>query len=148
MYARLREEKKAWEALTKPLPDIPPLYHPTGDPSTAPQLDESLLDPEEVKILQSLTDAGAGFASPRKQAQTRIQGIQSSVEFDVDHLADSMHKLDQRVATASREADVVLSRAATRLKEREEREKQAAGTKEVPVMEVLRSLGRILPEGG
>jgi kinetochore protein Mis13/DSN1 len=72
----------------------------------------------------------------------------SNVEFDVDHLADSMHKLAQRVATAGREADVVLSRAAQRLKEREEREKQAVGTKEVPVMEVLRSLGRILPEGG
>jgi hypothetical protein len=32
-----------------------------------------------------------------------------------------MYKLDQRVATASPEADVVLSRAATRLKEREEK---------------------------
>jgi kinetochore protein Mis13/DSN1 len=131
-------------------------YHPTGDPSTALQLDESLLDPEEVKILQSLTDPGVGFASFRRQAQTRIQGIQSSVEFDVKgisaegeaHLADSMHKLDQRVATASRKEDVVLSRAASRLKIRDEKEKRAAGTKEVPVVEVLRSLGRILPESG
>lgn len=145
---RLREEKKAWEALAKPLPDVPSLYHPTGDPSTAPQLDESLLDPEEVKMLQSLTDPGTGFASLRKQTQTQVQGIMSNVEFDVDHLADSMHKLAQRVATAGREADVVLSRAAKRLREREEREKRAVGTKEVPVMEVLRSLGRILPEGG
>lgn len=66
----------------------------------------------------------------------------------MDHLADNVHKLAQRVSTADKEAGVVLSRAAERLKEREESEKRAVGTKEIPVMEVLRSLGRLLPEGG
>lgn len=74
--------------------------------------------------------------------------MQSSLEFKVDHLADSVHKLDQRVTTGSRQADNILALGSARLKERDEKEKGAAGTKEMPVMEVLRSLGRILPEGG
>ena len=41
----------------------------------------------------------------------------------------------------------MLGLGAVRLREREERERTAAGTREVPVMEVIRSLGRILPEG-
>ena len=74
--------------------------------------------------------------------------MQSSLEFRVDHLADSVHKLDQRVIIGSRQADRILALGSTRLKERDAKEKGAAGTKEMPVMEVLRSLGRILPEGG
>ena len=56
--------------------------------------------------------------------------------------------MDERVRTAGKEADKVLGLSAIRLKEREEKDKRAAGTKDMPVMEVLRSLGRILPEGG
>jgi kinetochore protein Mis13/DSN1 len=73
--------------------------------------------------------------------------LQADLEFKVDHLADSVHKLDQRVVTAGREADQVLAVSAVRLKGRDEREKAAVGTREMPTMEVLRSLGRILPEG-
>lgn len=99
-------------------------------------------------MLQSLTDPSASFASLRKQTQARLKELQSTLEFNVDHLADSVHKLDRRVVTADRQADRVLGLAAKRLKEREEREKKAVGTRDVPVVEVLRSLGRILPEGG
>lgn len=56
--------------------------------------------------------------------------------------------MNLRVMTAGKQADKVLALSSERLKEREEREKAAAGTKELPVMEVLRSLGRILPENG
>lgn len=66
----------------------------------------------------------------------------------MDHLADSVHKLDQRVKTAGREADMVLAFSASRLRIREEEEKEKVGTKEIPTIEVLRSLGRILPDGG
>jgi kinetochore protein Mis13/DSN1 len=63
-------------------------------------------------------------------------------------LADSVHKLEQRVKVAGQEADRVLSLSAVRLREREERERKSAGTKDMPIMEVLRSLSSILPEGG
>lgn len=77
-----------------------------------------------------------------------MQNVQSTLEFKVDVLADSIHKLDMRVVVAGRQADKVLTMSSARLKERDQKEKKAAGTKDLPVMEVLRSLGRILPEGG
>lgn len=143
---RLKEEKRAWQALGKPLPEVEPLY-PDDDPRKAPLPDESLLDPEEAKILAALTNPETAFSSFKRQTRSRLQNLQADLEFKVDCLADSVHKLDQRVATAAREADEVLALSASRLKLRDEREKAAVGTKELPTMEVLRSLGRILPEG-
>ncbi|KAK0728577.1 Mis12-Mtw1 protein family-domain-containing protein [Lasiosphaeria miniovina] len=149
--ARLKEEKKAWQALAKPLPEVEPLYPEVGGDSsssgkTAP--DEALLDADDAKILASLTAPDAAFASFRRQTRARLQNLQSALEFAVDHLADGVHKLDQRVATAGREADTVLAASAARLRQRDDREKRALGTRDLPTMEVLRSLGRILPEGG
>jgi len=150
--SRLKAEKKAWEALRKPIPDVPPLQlslpDAPHDPTQIPRPDESLLDAEEAKILRTLTDPSFSFSGLRRQTVSQLKEMQSSLEFKVDHLADSVHKLDQRVATAVRQADRVLALAADRLREREEREKKAAGTKDMPVVEVLRSLSRILPEGG
>jgi kinetochore protein Mis13/DSN1 len=81
--------------------------------------------------------------------RSRLQNVQAALEFKVDQLADGVHKLDMRVVTAGREADAVLGLSAARLREREERERRAVGAAGVSVMEVLRSLGRILPpEGG
>lgn len=97
-------------------------------------------------MLATLQDESASFATLRDRTRERVRAAQSSLEFRVDHLADSAHKLDRRVATAGREADRVLALAAGRLRKREDKEKRAVGTRDVPVMEVLRSLGRILPE--
>lgn len=150
--SRLRLEKKAWEALKQPIPDVPPLQlsNPDAphDPTQIPRPDESLLDAEEARILQCLADPASSFSGLRKQTVSMLKNVQQGLEFRVDHLADNVHKLDQRVITAGRQADRVLALAADRLKEREQREKKAAGTKDMPVVEVLRSLGRILPEGG
>lgn len=144
---RLKEEKKKWQALSKPAERIPALF-PDGDPAKAPLPDESLLDSAEANMLHFLTGAESSFGALKTQTQSRLRAIQSSLELKVDHLADSVLKLDQRIATAGKEADQVLGLSAARLREREEKEKGAAGTKDMPVMEVLRSLGRILPEGG
>lgn len=99
-------------------------------------------------MLESLTDQSSSFAKLKYTTRSRLQAIQSSVEFSVDHLADSVHKMDLRVVTAGRQADEVLALGAERLREREEREREAAGTKAMPTMEVLRSLSRILPRNG
>lgn len=98
-------------------------------------------------MLSYLTDPETSFDGLRKKTRLRVQAVQSSLEFKIDQLADGVHKLLQRMDTAGREADKVLALSATRLKQREEREKKAAGTKDLPAMEVLRSLGRLLPEG-
>ena len=110
--------------------------------------DANLLDVEEKNILSWLTKPDTSFRTAQSQLQSRLQTLQKSLEFKVDHLADSVHKVEQRVSIAGREADRVLALSAERLKERQLREKKASGTAEMPVMEVLRSLGRILPEGG
>ncbi|OTA00060.1 hypothetical protein A9Z42_0035740 [Trichoderma parareesei] len=144
---RLQEEKKAWLAIRKPPPDQPPLFTPQekdADTITLPDFD--LLDPEEGKIRGFLVDETNSFASIRSQTQARLRQIQSSLEFEVDQLADNVHKLEQRVKVAGKEADRVLALSAARLKEREERERKRAGTKDLPIVLVLRSLSSILPE--
>lgn len=84
----------------------------------------------------------------RAHVLARLRSLQASLEFKVDRLADGAHKLEQRMLAGGREADRVLGASAARLREREAREKAAVGTRDTPVMEALRSLGRILPEGG
>ncbi|KAK1731052.1 hypothetical protein CaCOL14_005640 [Colletotrichum acutatum] len=145
---RLKLEKKKWLALNKPRPDIPPLFSETDRAQTATVVDASILEPNEAEMLNWLTHPASSFENVRAKTLARLQNTQSTLEFKVDQLADGIHKLSQRVDTAGREADKVLSLSAARLKEREAREKANAGTKEMPVMEVLRSLGRILPEDG
>ncbi|KAF5656379.1 kinetochore mis13 [Fusarium heterosporum] len=144
---RLQDEKKAWQAIRKPPPEQLPLFSEseTG-PIVLPDFD--LLDPDEGKIRGFLADEKACFDAVRTQTESRLRSIQSSLEFQVDQLADNIHKIEQRVLVAGKEADKVLSVSALRLRQREERERASAGTKEMPVIEVLRSLGNILPEGG
>ncbi|KAL8364180.1 hypothetical protein RB601_009768 [Gaeumannomyces tritici] len=142
---QLKQERKKWLALEKPPPEFPSLFE-GEDPTKAPLPDESMLDPEEARMLQSLTDPAFAFSTFRGKTQSRLRSLQSSLEFDIDQLVDGVHKLGQRVEVAGRQADRVLALSADRLKERDEREKAAAGTRNLPVMEVLRSLSRILPE--
>ncbi|KAH7186563.1 Mis12-Mtw1 protein family-domain-containing protein [Fusarium oxysporum] len=144
---RLQDEKKAWQAIRKPPPEQPPLFSEgeTG-PIVLPDFD--LLDPYEGKIRGFLADETASFDAVRSQTESKLRTIQSSLEFQVDQLVDNVHKLEQRVLVAGKEADKVLSVSALRLRQREKREKASAGTRDMPVIQVLRSLGNILPEGG
>lgn len=144
---RLQGEKKAWQAMKKPPPELPPMFTEKEDePIELPDLD--LLDEGDVRIRGYLADEALSFDAVRSQTEAKLRSIRSTLEFEIDKLADNMHKLEQRVAVAGEEADKVLSLSALRLRERDEREKTSAGTRDMPIMEVLRSLGNILPEGG
>ncbi|KAI3397231.1 hypothetical protein diail_11110 [Diaporthe ilicicola] len=145
---RLKDTRKSWRALQAPLPQVSALYPEDGDGKKASLPDTTFLDAEEAKMLESLTEPSSSFAHLKSTTRTRLQTVQSQVEFKVDYLADSVHKMNLRVVTAARQADKVLASSSERLKEREEKERQAAGTKALPTMEVLRSLSRILPENG
>ncbi|KAM6513379.1 hypothetical protein FALCPG4_015804 [Fusarium falciforme] len=144
---RLQEEKKAWQAIRKPLPDVPPLF-PEGENGPVALPDFDFLDPDEGKIRGLLADEAASFNAVRTKTESRLGTIQSLLEFQIDQLADAVHKLEQRVLLAGKEADKVLSISALHLRQREEKEKAGAGTSDMPVMEVLRGLGSILPKGG
>ncbi|KAI1389428.1 Mis12-Mtw1 protein family-domain-containing protein [Hypoxylon trugodes] len=144
---RLRAEKKTWQTLKQPPPELPPLFSPSSDTTSLPLPDTSLLDSDEAQILASLTDTSSSIKPQKLHSQ--LQALRISLGYKIDHLADNVQKLERRVATGGQQADRVLALSASRLKEREEKERKSAGTKDMPVMEVLRSLGRILPpEGG
>ncbi|KAK6951423.1 hypothetical protein Daesc_007958 [Daldinia eschscholtzii] len=139
----LKAEKRAWQSLKQPPPELPPLFPSSESNAQLPLPDASLLDSEEAQILTTLTDPSTAL-NPQK-IQSRLQALQNSLDFRIDHLSDNVQKLEHRVKTGGLQADRVLALSAARLKEREEKERASAGTKDMPVMEVLRSLGRILP---
>ncbi|KAH6984012.1 Mis12-Mtw1 protein family-domain-containing protein [Ilyonectria destructans] len=142
----VKRRKESLASNSKPTPEQPPLFAENEtDPIVLPDFD--LLDPEEGKIGGYLADEAVSFEAIRSQTESRLRAIQSSLEFHIDQLSDNVHKLEQRVLVAGKEAEKVLSISALRLRQRKEREKTRAGTKEMPIMEVLRSLGNILPEG-
>ncbi|RYP71107.1 hypothetical protein DL771_005041 [Monosporascus sp. 5C6A] len=161
---RLKEEKKTWQSLKRNLPpELPPLFPPpppapsaTSETSSSTQQqqqrlpipDASLLDPDEAEMLSSLTESTGALSLLERRTRDRVRALRAQLEFRVDRLADGVHKAERRVAAAGRQADQVLALSAARLRTREQKEKEAAGTAHMPVMEVLRSLGRILPEGG
>ncbi len=159
MGYRLQEEKNAWLSIQKPRPDQPQLFpdddtttttssqtSPSQQPAALPALD--LLDADEGRLHRYLSAELAPLADVRARAAARLAAAQATLEWDVDQLADGVHKLAQRVRVAGRQADAVLRAAQARLKRREARDKRSAGTGEMPMMEILRSLGSLLPEGG
>ncbi|KAI3322477.1 hypothetical protein HD806DRAFT_126922 [Xylariaceae sp. AK1471] len=146
---RLKAEKKKWQSLKQQPPEMPLLFDPSEPYASQSLPDASLLDPDEAQILSSLSNSSASMMNSLiPKTQCRLQALQTALEFKIEHLADSVHKVEQRMDTAGRQADKVLGLTAARLKEREEREKASAGTKDMPIMEVLRGLSKILPDGG
>lgn len=109
------------------------------------QIDASLLDPEQAAILAEISSKSA--QDLRNQATDRLKALQSGLEFQVDQFADGVHKLEQYQETVGRVADKILALSAVRLEDRDRREKEEIGTRDLPMQEVLRSLSRILPEG-
>ncbi|KAJ6440386.1 pgaD-like domain-containing protein [Purpureocillium lavendulum] len=143
---RLRREKEAWLSMKKLPPEQPPLFT-SDEPEEIVLPDFDLLDEDDGKLRGELADEANSFAALRSRTESRLRKIQSSLELQVDQFADNVHKLEQRVTVAGKEADRVLKLSSLRLREREQREKTSAGTRDMPLMEVLRNLGSILPEG-
>jgi kinetochore protein Mis13/DSN1 len=109
------------------------------------QIDASLLDPEQAAILVEIASRSA--LDLRNQTAERLRVLQSGLEFKIDQFADGVHKLEQYQETVGRVADKILALSAVRLEDRDRREKEEIGTRDLPMQEVLRSLSRILPEG-
>lgn len=141
----LREERDQWKAFSKPPPTLPPLLPEDALKLDASHIDSSLLTPEQAAIFAEVTSLSA--LEIRKQASERVQSLQSDLEFKVDRFADGVHKLEQYQHTVGRVADKILALSAVRLDQRDQREKEEIGTRDLPMQEVLRSLSRILPEG-
>ncbi len=109
-------------------------------------IDAELLDPEQAAILANLTSASA--LETRSHTAERLRKLHEGLEFRVDQFADGVHKLEEYQQTVGKVADKILALSAVRMEERDKREKEEIGTRDLPMQEVLRSLSRILPEGG
>lgn len=142
---RLREERDQWKVLAKPPPALPPLFLENTRELSPSQIDASLLDPEQAAILAEISSKSA--LDLRNEATDRLKALQSGLEFQVDQFADGVHKLEKYQETVGRVADKILALSAVRLEDRDRREKEEIGTRDLPMQEVLRSLSRILPEG-
>lgn len=143
---RLKAERDQWKTLSKPPPSLPPILPPNTTSIIPSHINASLLDPEQAAILATLTSHSAD--SIRANAQQRLQTLYSGLQFKVDQFADGVHKVEQYQQTVGRVADKILALSAVRLEEREKKEKEAIGTRDLPMQEVLRSLSRILPDAG
>lgn len=109
-----------------------------------PDIDSSLLDPEQAAIL---AQASASCAlTLRKQASDRLLALQDRLEFLVDKFSNGVFKLEQYQDTINKVADKMLYLSARNLEERYNREREALGTRELPMKEVLKSLSRVLTE--
>jgi kinetochore protein Mis13/DSN1 len=146
LFDRLRAERDQWKALAKPPPSLPSFSLDENEDIDPSHIDVSALDPEQVAILSEATSFSA--LDIRAQATERLQALQSGLEFKVDQFADGVHKLEQYQETVGRVADKILALSAMRLEERDRKEREEIGTRDLPIQEVLRSLSRILPEGG
>ena len=140
---RLEAERAQLKALREPPPPLPPLFDASGAPPSPSALDPTLLDPEDANILSLLTTSSSKELALK--IQERLKSVQGNIEFQVDQLADGVHKLEQACQSIEGVANKVLALSAVRLDEREKAEKEKVGTKDLPIQEVLRTLSRIIP---
>ncbi len=163
----LQEERKTWENFAKqpmrcllasdpsaPTSEPAPASIPATisdsqppDSSLPPQppassIDVSLLDPQQSALLSTLLPASSSD-DILHTTTARLRTLTDSLEFTIDQLAQGVHRVGQYHATAERVGARILSSAATQLEERQQAVLTRAGTKEVPMQEVLRSLAAI-----
>lgn len=108
------------------------------DYSTPSTLNPSLLRSNEVKMLDRIGD--------RLQIPTINQSLldsQSNLEYQVDDITNSLYKMEQFGRVADAFGDLVLARVAGKLAERQEATRRAAGTKDISIQEVLKSISHL-----
>lgn len=134
--ARLQGEKATWEKMLSSSSTPSQSLRPDSkDP-----IDAALLDPSQTSILETLK---ASEALPSTLA-ARLQKITSELEPQVDAFADGVHHMAQYRVAAERVADRLLSSAAEKLEEREQKVREAAGTTSMGAREVLSALAGVL----
>ncbi|KIW03700.1 hypothetical protein, variant [Verruconis gallopava] len=150
--ARLKEEERQWNELTKSLKS-----EEVGD---LDDIDPSALDPAQAALLAELQlghDASGNAKKRRKsedkeEAHTtglediaaRMQAINSNLEPQIDMFADGLHRVGQYRLAAERVADRLLGTTARKLEIREKESQKATGTSSMGSKEVLSALARAL----
>ncbi|GKU13169.1 unnamed protein product, partial [Fusarium langsethiae] len=79
--------------------------------------EEDTMGQAKHKYYKSDKILGRLYRNVDEKTESRLRTIQSSLEFQVDQLVDNVHRLEQRVLVAGKEADKVLSVSALRLRQ-------------------------------
>lgn len=142
---RMKLERDQWKSLMKAPRSTSPLLKAEDEIPEPSAIDSTLLNEEEQAILATLKTT----SSIDLQASTKasLQTIQKDLEFEVDQFADGVHRLAQARTVMERTVEKVLALSAERLAEIETEEKEASGTRDMPIQEVLRALSRIGNDG-
>ena len=154
---RLQEERRTWEAFAK-RPSLVsssavdasgsasvPATEPPAAGGRHPTIDVSLLDDvhqcQLLSSLQSFPDNSHGTDNGNVHpSTTRLQATMAPLELNVDLFTQGIHRFGQYQTTAERVADRILATAAIRLQQRQQAALDQAGTRNIPLQEVLRGL--------
>ncbi|KAI9802686.1 MAG: hypothetical protein M1825_002708 [Sarcosagium campestre] len=99
----------------------------------------SLLDPDQRTLHTTLT----ALPNLTPRIQQSLHDVARNLELNTDRFAHSLHSLRAYRQTADRVAVRALSLAADALQHRDDAGRRAAGTRQVPLQEVLRSLAAL-----
>ncbi|KAI9757661.1 MAG: hypothetical protein M1815_000308 [Lichina confinis] len=113
---------------------IPPL--PLPDQPSSAILSSAIPPPPPQNLPSSLPNLPTS-------TESTLRRLTAPLEFQVDCFRDGMHRLTQYQASAERVGDHTLARVAACLDEREKMRCARSGTKDIPLVEVLRALSRL-----
>ncbi|KAK7202752.1 mis12-mtw1 family protein [Myxozyma melibiosi] len=129
---RLRAEKKAWTEVENDIkPPIPP----------STNIDVSLLLPKEATFLARQEEAASTPAAEAKLDTLKDRA--SNVEIETDKLVHGMHSIEQLARAAGKYADRVRADAAGVVERKERQAQKVAGTEDLEMRDVLRSLSKV-----
>ncbi|KAF3933142.1 hypothetical protein ABW19_dt0204648 [Dactylella cylindrospora] len=134
----LKKEKQAWTDISEQLPIKLPKKQKEGNIKPG-GLDRDLLRPEEVSSIPGFEASGKSLTV----IQDTMSTCRGSIEFKVDQFSHGMHKAQQFSRHAKGVSEKVLAEASAVLGVRQEAAKKAAGTHELPLHEVLKSISHL-----
>jgi len=134
----LQDEKSAWDNVLKSLSSSLQGQSPTSYMTKA--LDVSILsDPEQTLLWSNLTAQPDVIAS----TATRLKDASGSLEFQVDRIAEGIHKMERFKDTVDGVVDKVQRNAADFLERRDKQALKSTGMSGVGVGDVLKALSHV-----
>ncbi|KAF3931990.1 hypothetical protein ABW20_dc0102837 [Dactylellina cionopaga] len=135
---KLTHEKEAWVEIYEKGPFK--LSKPQEEDIIRPgSLDTTLLRPNEISVIPGFEESDKAISA----IQDVVSKGRGAVEFKIDQFSHGMHKAQEYSRYAKNVSEKVLAKASSVLDMRQEATKKAAGTTELPLHEVLKSISHL-----
>jgi len=134
----LEDEKRRWQELAEQVPQKLPKKTQEG-PLKPENLDRSLLRTEEAAVIPAFEESSKSITTIQS-VMTKTRG---TLEFKVDQFSHGMHKAKEYGVHAKSVSESLLAKASILLDKRQEALRKAAGTSELPLHEILRSISHL-----